>query len=189
MLAARTPGRADKIMVLGPCEVFWNLLKNSVKFTPREGQITVSSQMHPGRNEISVSVLDTGIGMDPPELDRVFSAFAQGDHAQQGRSHRFGGLGLGLAISRKLIEMHAGRIEARSEGKGHGAMFTVFLPGLPGGIQNASKLPSPPRRRQPWAAIRLSASSGEDHEATADSDKVARAAAFEVVSPRPLTRT
>jgi CheY-like chemotaxis protein len=66
--------------------------------------------------------------MDPEEISRVFSAFVQGDHAVAGTTHRFGGLGLGLAITRKLLELHSGAIEARSPGKGKGSTFLVRLP-------------------------------------------------------------
>jgi CheY-like chemotaxis protein len=88
----------------------------------------VTSSTDTERNEIRVAFADSGIGMNEAEIERVFGAFAQGDHAEGGRSHRFGGLGLGLAISRRLIEMHSGRIEAFSAGKGQGSSFTVHLP-------------------------------------------------------------
>lgn len=109
-------------------QVFWNVLKNAVKFTPRQGKIWVATENNPEGDEITLKVTDTGIGMDDRELDRVFDAFTQGDHAAGGRSHRFGGLGLGLAISRKLMDLHRGRIEATSEGKTRGTTFTLSLP-------------------------------------------------------------
>jgi len=112
-------------------QVFWNVLKNSVKFTPHGGRIAVKSSVDSAAGEIVIEVSDTGIGMDSVELARIFGAFSQGDHALQGRSHRFGGLGLGLAISRRIVEMHAGRIDATSAGKGHGSTFIIYLPLAP----------------------------------------------------------
>ncbi|HEY1663713.1 MAG TPA: response regulator [Verrucomicrobiae bacterium] len=107
-------------------QVFWNLLKNAVKFTPPRGRITVETAIS-GDDKIQVNIIDTGIGMSPQELKRIFNAFSQGDHASDS-AHRFGGLGLGLAISQKLVEFHSGRIVAQSEGRDKGAVFTVELP-------------------------------------------------------------
>ncbi|HVU16600.1 MAG TPA: ATP-binding protein [Candidatus Didemnitutus sp.] len=109
-------------------QVFWNILKNAVKFSPAGGQIEVTSAIESSGKEIVISVTDAGIGMDSTEISRVFSAFVQGDHAAIGTAHRFGGLGLGLAITRKLLELHSGSIEARSPGKGKGSTFVVRLP-------------------------------------------------------------
>ncbi len=106
-------------------QVFWNVLKNAVKFTPPKGRITIEAVVKNG--QLSVSITDTGIGMTQEEVDRIFDAFAQGDHARS-ESHRFGGLGLGLAISRRLVEMHSGRIYARSEGREKGSTFIIELP-------------------------------------------------------------
>ncbi|HEV2692892.1 MAG TPA: PAS domain S-box protein [Verrucomicrobiae bacterium] len=108
-------------------QVFWNVLKNAVKFTPLHGKITLETS-NPTPEHWQVTVTDTGIGMSADEVARVFTAFAQGDHAVGGGSHRFGGLGLGLAISRNLIEMHAGKITATSAGHNQGAVFTITLP-------------------------------------------------------------
>jgi PAS domain S-box-containing protein len=109
-------------------QVFWNIFRNAVKFTPRGGNIAVKSDFDAENGELAVSVSDTGIGMTPDELGRAFEAFTQGDHAAKGISHRFGGLGLGLAITRKLVEMHSGSIEAFSEGRDRGASFEVRFP-------------------------------------------------------------
>lgn len=109
-------------------QVFWNLLKNAVKFTPPGGCITLESRTMPEEGELRVSVSDTGIGLSSDELERIFEAFAQGDHARGPESHRFGGLGLGLAISRTLVEMHSGRIAATSSGRNRGSAFLVTLP-------------------------------------------------------------
>jgi PAS domain S-box-containing protein len=106
-------------------QIFWNLLNNAVKFTPPGGNITVETQMIQNRLQIRVS--DTGIGITPEEVSRIFNAFSQGTHAEA-NGHRFGGLGLGLAISQKLAELHYGKITAASEGSGRGSVFTVELP-------------------------------------------------------------
>lgn len=105
-------------------QVLWNLLVNSVKFTPAGGQITVRTE-NPRPDQITISVHDTGIGIAPDLLARLFNAFEQGG---RGVTRQFGGLGLGLAISRSLVEMQRGTLAAHSEGPGRGAVFTVTLP-------------------------------------------------------------
>jgi CheY-like chemotaxis protein len=121
--------RAEEYVVSGDPvrlqQIFWNVLKNAVKFTPEAGKITVKTFAKNGA--IFIEIIDTGIGMNAAELKRVFNAFAQGDHAEGG-SHRFGGLGLGLAISQKLAELHSGVIQAASAGRDQGATFTIRLP-------------------------------------------------------------
>jgi CheY-like chemotaxis protein/anti-sigma regulatory factor (Ser/Thr protein kinase) len=109
-------------------QAFWNIFKNAVKFTPERGGITIGTAISDDHRKISVSVTDTGIGLSIAELKSVFEAFTQGDHARGIGSHRFGGLGLGLAISRKMIELHAGAITARSDGRNMGSTFEVELP-------------------------------------------------------------
>jgi len=107
-------------------QIFWNLLNNAVKFTRTGGKITVESSSDAG--VIRITITDTGIGMTPEEVGRVFSAFSQGTHAEGGNGHRFGGLGLGLAISQKLVEFHAGKILATSGGRDQGTSIIVELP-------------------------------------------------------------
>ena len=107
-------------------QVFWNLLRNAVKFTPNGGQITVESAT--GETKIIVKITDTGIGMAPDEVGHIFNAFSQGNHAAENEGHRCGGLGLGLAISQKLAEFHSGKIFATSEGRDKGSSFIVELP-------------------------------------------------------------
>jgi PAS domain S-box-containing protein len=109
-------------------QVFWNVLKNAVKFTPEGGAVSVATRRCAASNTLKVQIADTGIGISPEELDRVFNAFSQGDHAMTGDLHRFGGVGLGLAISRMLVELHEGQISASSTGRGHGATFVIALP-------------------------------------------------------------
>jgi PAS domain S-box-containing protein len=104
-------------------QVFWNLVKNAVKFTPAGGRITVrTSNPEPGK--IEVQVIDPGIGIDPEVLPRLFNAFEQGDPTV---TRSFGGLGLGLAISKALIDQHSGVLTGVSAGRGRGATFTVIL--------------------------------------------------------------
>lgn len=105
-------------------QIFWNVLKNAMKFTPSGGAITIET--HSSHQQYIVTISDTGIGMTPYELERAFNAFAQGDHAENG--HVFGGLGLGLNISKKLVELHSGSIEATSAGRNRGSIFTIRLP-------------------------------------------------------------
>ncbi|HEV8378956.1 MAG TPA: ATP-binding protein [Tepidisphaeraceae bacterium] len=104
-------------------QVIWNLLKNAIKFTPEKGRITIRTRNHPG-GQLIIEVQDTGIGIEPLNLPSIFNAFEQGE---QGTARRFGGLGLGLAISKTVVDMHQGSIVAKSEGKGQGACFTVEL--------------------------------------------------------------
>ncbi|MEO6046823.1 MAG: ATP-binding protein, partial [Candidatus Kapaibacterium sp.] len=104
-------------------QVFWNLLKNAAKFTPAGGAISIISYNHHDR--IVVEVSDSGTGIDPDILPSIFNPFEQGTVQV---TRRFGGLGLGLTISRSLIELHGGIITAASEGKDLGATFTVDLP-------------------------------------------------------------
>jgi CheY-like chemotaxis protein len=108
-------------------QVFWNVLKNAVKFTPPGGKITVETFVAADGEQLNVKITDTGIGMTGEELTRIFTAFSQGDHAVAS-SHRFGGLGLGLAISRQIVEQHSGHIHAVSEGRNKGSIFTIELP-------------------------------------------------------------
>lgn len=104
-------------------QVFWNLLTNAIKFTPAGGSVKVSAREQDG--QLVVSVVDSGVGIEPSRLARIFDAFDQGDAAN---AAHFGGLGLGLAISRAVVELHGGTISAESAGRGHGATFTVRLP-------------------------------------------------------------
>jgi PAS domain S-box-containing protein len=104
-------------------QVMWNLLSNAVKFTPNHGTVTVS--VEPGDAHIAISVIDTGVGITPEFLPHIFERFRQGDSRF---AREFGGLGLGLAIARHIVEMHGGSIEAFSEGVGNGSTFKVTLP-------------------------------------------------------------
>jgi PAS domain S-box-containing protein len=104
-------------------QVVWNLLSNAVKFTPPGGSIEVDARKESGVVEINVA--DTGVGIRADDLPFVFQRFWQ---AHTGVSREFGGLGIGLALARHLVELHGGTIRAESLGPGQGATFTVSLP-------------------------------------------------------------
>ena len=105
-------------------QVFWNVLRNAIKFTPEGGSISVRSK-NDGHGNLRLEVSDTGTGIPPDVLPRIFDAFEQGDLKT---TRHFGGLGLGLAICKAVVEMHGGTIWAASEGTGKGATFTIELP-------------------------------------------------------------
>ncbi len=111
-------GDADRLQ-----QVAWNLLSNAIKFTPERGRVVV--RLFAEGSSVVLSVGDSGIGIDPSFLPHVFDRFTQHDSSTT-RSH--GGMGLGLAIVRHLVELHGGSVTAESEGAGQGATFTVRLP-------------------------------------------------------------
>ena len=113
--------RADSIRIQ---QVFWNLLNNAVKFTAKGGRVTVRSWNDEQHQLVNVEVADTGIGIEPEQQSRIFKAFEQGERSI---TRQFGGLGLGLAISKTLLDLHEGKISVKSEGKSRGASFTVEL--------------------------------------------------------------
>lgn len=104
-------------------QVMWNFLSNAVKFTPRDGTIQVHLERVNSHIEISVS--DTGRGIPADFLPHVFDRFSQADSST---TRRYGGLGLGLAVVKHIVELHGGKVSARSAGEGQGATFTVHLP-------------------------------------------------------------
>jgi PAS domain S-box-containing protein len=138
----RVWGDASRLM-----QIFWNLLRNAVKFTPDGGMISVRSWNAgglPGGEtgepscELVVEVTDTGMGIEPASLPNIFNAFEQGAETVD---RKLGGLGLGLSISKAITELHGGRITALSQGYGRGATFRVHLPA---GVWPAWARPSPP---------------------------------------------
>ena len=140
-------------------QVFWNLVKNAVKFTPEGGRLELSTRNDSAHN-IIVEVADTGIGIEPDLLPRIFDAFEQGG---RNVTSQFGGLGLGLAITKRVVDMHGGTIAAASRGRGQGATFTVTLKAM-----ETSLLEGPvylPDERSAPASVRLLLV--EDHEDTA----------------------
>jgi PAS domain S-box-containing protein len=110
-------GDADRLQ-----QVIWNLLSNAVRFTPRGGLVQV--RLHQIGSDLEIVVSDSGAGITPEFLPHVFERFRQADSRL---SREYGGLGLGLAISRELIELHGGTIRAESDGSGKGATFSVRL--------------------------------------------------------------
>jgi len=110
-------------------QIIWNLLKNSIKFTPEGGEIVISSQ-NPSETVLNITVRDTGIGMEPEIMQRIFDPFEQGNRSFE---HRVGGLGLGLAISKSLAQAHGGTLTAQSDGPDHGSTFSLSVQTLPPG--------------------------------------------------------
>ena len=139
-------------------QVFWNIIKNGVKFTPSGGEVRVTTSNRDG--EIIVRVTDTGMGIAPEALPKIFQAFEQGTLA----TGSFGGLGLGLAITRAIVQMHGGRIGAESEGAGRGASFSVALKTIQAPAPVA--LPVAPVLGVKSAKLRLLLV--EDHDSTRD---------------------
>jgi signal transduction histidine kinase/CheY-like chemotaxis protein len=142
-------------------QVFWNLLHNASKFTPEGGTITVRTRRD-GDGHV-VEVADTGMGIEAEALEHIFDAFDQG---RPGMAHRFGGLGLGLAISKAIVEMHGGSLTAFSGGRNQGATFAVRLPASDGlTLARAEAVPSlEPRSLSPGSPHLLLI---EDHTDTA----------------------
>jgi signal transduction histidine kinase len=111
-------------------QIVWNLLSNAVKFTPQGGKISI--RLEQDGSHAKITVKDTGQGIDPEFLPRVFDRFLQADSST---TRSFGGLGLGLAIVRHLVELHGGTVSAESEGVGKGATFTATFPLLTGRME------------------------------------------------------
>lgn len=124
-------------------QVFWNLLKNAIKFTPHGGCVGIRVHLDQSQHLV-VEVRDSGIGIARDALPYLFNAFAQ---AERAITRQFGGLGLGLAISKALVELHGGTIEAHSPGKGQGSTFRVRLPLIAPARRPASPQPAPEHRR------------------------------------------
>ena len=133
-------------------QVLSNLLTNAAKFTEPGGAITVSARAE--GDAIVVEVQDTGVGIEPALLPRVFEAFAQGG---QGSDRARGGLGLGLTIVKSLVELHGGTVEALSEGPGRGARFVVRLPALTRGaaVNDPPAAPAKSAVRPPATGLRV----------------------------------
>ena len=112
-------------------QIFWNMLGNAVKYTPEGGRIEIHTSVESVNGSpsiLQVRFRDDGIGMEADMMHRLFDPFEQGE---QTLTRRFGGLGIGLSISRTLVEMQGGTISAASDGKGRGSTFTVSLPAVP----------------------------------------------------------
>ncbi len=107
-------------------QILWNVVKNAAKFTPRGGHIVISTRVE-DTDRVVIEIADTGIGIHADNIEKIFDAFEQGDAR---RTQQFGGLGLGLAITKALVALHDGHIEVRSDGPGSGTVFTITLPSL-----------------------------------------------------------
>jgi two-component system CheB/CheR fusion protein len=135
-------------------QVFGNLLANAAKYSSNGGEITVSASIEQSRAsatalEVVVRIRDTGIGIAPDMLPRVFELFTQAD---QSLARVDGGLGIGLSVVRRLVELHGGRVEAQSQGLGHGSEFIVYLPAMP---ERPAEPASDERRKHKGAASKL----------------------------------
>jgi signal transduction histidine kinase/ActR/RegA family two-component response regulator len=114
-------------------QIIWNLLKNAIKFSREDGEIKISSANRwPG--ELTITVQDHGIGIEPEAMERIFNPFEQGERSLK---RRFGGLGLGLAISKSLAEAHGASLMARSEGPNTGATFVLTIKTVAPAVQRA----------------------------------------------------
>lgn len=139
-------------------QILWNVLKNAAKFTPEGGSIEVVTRRLTA-DRMQVMVKDTGVGIDPLVLPKIFDAFEQGD---SNVTSQFGGLGLGLAITKALVELHNGTIRAESDGPGTGSTFFLELPASVG----SRPLDAGPHEREMGKRI-LRILVAEDHRDTA----------------------
>ena len=140
-------------------QVFENVIANAVKFTPTDGEISVSLERLDGRARIRVR--DTGVGMRPELLPQIFERFRQGDSSSRRVQ---GGLGLGLTIAQHIVDLHEGRISAWSEGEGRGSTFTIELPLSRPPATVAALLPAGAEQERPLAGRRVLVV--DDHEDT-----------------------
>lgn len=152
LAATRRHVRADPLRLQ---QVLWNILKNAVKFSPPGAEVQLrtmdSGYQRDQQNFLAMEISDSGVGIGPEMLDRVFEPFVQESHEG---SNRFGGLGLGLAITRRLVELQDGRVSAKSDGRGKGSTFRIELPlaepvpkaKIPGEAPSGHRIPHPARR-------------------------------------------
>lgn len=125
-------------------QILWNLLSNSIKFTPKGGKIEVRVEQRDSFLEIRIS--DSGLGITPEFMPYVFDRFRQGDASL---TRQYGGLGLGLAIVKQLVELHGGTVHAESPGEGQGSSFIVHLPVAPPVSETKSESLSPQECSKP----------------------------------------
>jgi two-component system CheB/CheR fusion protein len=137
-------------------QIVWNLLKNAIKFTADNGEITIASS-NPETQLLAIDVHDTGIGIEPEIMNRIFDPFEQGERAFQ---RRYGGLGLGLAISKSLAQAHGGTLIARSEGRDRGSTFVFTMKTVPP-PPRIVKLTSPVAESRPLRILLV-----DDHQDT-----------------------
>jgi two-component system CheB/CheR fusion protein len=159
---------ADQTSVRGDAtrlgQIFWNLLRNAIKFTPAGGRISIQTHTRPHESkdaehssgngsspgngsgsDLVIEVCDSGIGIEPAMMPRIFDAFEQGGREV---TRVFGGLGLGLTISRALVQLHGGELRATSEGRDRGSTFSVRLPVVVGSTVRLPVVEPPPSDRR-----------------------------------------
>ena len=140
-------------------QIIWNLLKNALKFTPKNGTVTIRTENTP--DGLAIEIADTGIGLAPGMAEKIFDAFEQGNSEI---TRRFGGLGLGLAISKALVEAHGGEIRAENNHDGAaGARFIISLPDSGPHHPAAEKAPVKEREDAPQNGRKLTVLLIEDH--------------------------
>lgn len=132
-------------------QMFWNLLKNAVKFTPSGGEIRIITSNDRNGN-VQLEVKDSGIGIGKEMLEKIFNAFEQGD---KDITRQFGGLGLGLAITKAMVEAHGGEIRVQSDGKDKGASFSVMFHALDSTQKKRPKVTAPTNGHRSGARILL----------------------------------
>jgi CheY-like chemotaxis protein len=130
-------------------QIIWNLFKNAIKFTGENGIITISSANHLPQI-LTIGLSDTGIGIEPEVMERIFNPFEQGERSFQ---RRFGGLGLGLTISKSLAQAHGASLIAKSEGPGRGATFLLTMKTAE--LDEASTKPRSLEAQKPPAGLRI----------------------------------
>jgi signal transduction histidine kinase/ActR/RegA family two-component response regulator len=163
-------------------QVFWNLVKNAAKFTPEGGRLDLSTQNNQTR-QIVIEITDNGIGIDPDLMPKIFDAFEQGGSIV---TTKYGGLGLGLAVSKRVVDLHHGTISAQSAGPGLGATFVVTLNAM-----ETSLLEGPVLflESEPAAAQHLHILFVEDHNDTARVlGRILKNAGFDVSHADTLVR-
>src|SRR6266478_2870454 len=138
-------------------QIIWNLLKNAIKFTNDDGNITISSS-NPSPQVLNITVRDTGIGIEPEIMKRIFDPFEQGDRSFQ---RRFGGLDLGLAISKSLAQAHGGTLVVKSEGHDRGSTFIFAINTVPAPQARSPAAPSVDRQTRPLRILLV-----DDHQDT-----------------------
>jgi CheY-like chemotaxis protein len=139
--------RADPVRL---SQVLSNLLNNAAKYTEAGGHIRLAAKPQDG--SVEISVIDNGMGIPPETLPKIFQMFTQGDGSIERAQ---GGLGVGLALTKRLIELHGGRITARSEGPGRGATFVVQLPTIEGPAAAPAQPDHSPAAAKSGQALRI----------------------------------
>ena len=162
-------------------QAVWNLITNAAKFTPPDGHIRIATA-NPRDGWIAITVKDDGIGFAPADAAKLFEAFEQGDREV---TRQFGGLGLGLAITRSIVLAHGGAVRGESDGRNRGALFTIELP-LHANVAPPEPEPALPTRRPPAAGTRILLV--EDHRDTRHvMESLLRRDQFSVVSAGTAT--